>query len=189
MADSEATSLLEAARVDLDIFHAFGPKIPRKVNPYESFAFLLRCYYHTGARTHELARVTVGDVLNRTRQIVLGNHKTSKTQREQRVRHVTLNNEALSIFECFSTGKNRSEPIFTSSDGKRWAMRSLHERFRRVKEVAATQGIGDVRDHITIYDFRHLWISEMLMAGNDVATVARMAGTSIAMIERTYGHF
>ena len=27
------------------------------------------------------------------------------------------------------------------------------------------------------------------MAGNDIATVARMAGTSIAMIERVYGHF
>ena len=25
--------------------------------------------------------------------------------------------------------------------------------------------------------------------GNDAATVARMAGTSIAMIERVYGHF
>jgi len=46
------------------------------------------------------------------------------------------------------------------------------------------EGIGKIRDHITMYDFRHLWISEALMAGNDVATVARMAGTSIAMIER-----
>jgi hypothetical protein len=27
------------------------------------------------------------------------------------------------------------------------------------------------------------------MPGNDIATVARMAGTSIAMIERVYGHF
>ena len=35
----------------------------------------------------------------------------------------------------------------------------------------------------------HLWISEMLMAGVDVLLVARMAGTSVAMIERVYGHF
>ncbi len=28
-----------------------------------------------------------------------------------------------------------------------------------------------------------------MMAGNDIATVAKMAGTSIAMIERVYGHF
>jgi hypothetical protein len=27
------------------------------------------------------------------------------------------------------------------------------------------------------------------MEGNDIATVAKMAGTSISMIERVYGHF
>ena len=36
------------------------------------------------------------------------------------------------------------------------------------------------------YGFRHLWISEMLMAGVDVLLVARMAGTSVAMIERSF---
>jgi integrase len=46
-----------------------------------------------------------------------------------------------------------------------------------------------VRFVITIYSFRHLWISEMLMAGVDVLLVARIAGTSVAMIERVYGHF
>jgi hypothetical protein len=65
----------------------------------------------------------------------------------------------------------------------------VFDRFKRVKEVAAEQKIGKVRDEITIYNFRDLWISEALMAGNDLATVARMAGTSVAMIERVYGHF
>jgi integrase len=46
-----------------------------------------------------------------------------------------------------------------------------------------------VRFTITIYSFRHLWISEMLTAGVDVLLVARMAGTSVAMIELAYGHF
>jgi site-specific recombinase XerD len=59
----------------------------------------------------------------------------------------------------------------------------LDERFVKVRTRA---GVGD---DITIYSFRHLWISEMLMAGADVATVAKMAGTSIAMIEKVYGHF
>jgi integrase len=65
----------------------------------------------------------------------------------------------------------------------------VFDRFNRVKEVAAEQKIGEVRDSVTIYSFRDLWISEALMAGNDLATVARMAGTSVAMIERVYGHF
>jgi integrase len=45
------------------------------------------------------------------------------------------------------------------------------------------------RTIITPYTLRHLWISEALMTGVDVLLVARMAGTSVAMIERVYGHF
>jgi integrase len=65
----------------------------------------------------------------------------------------------------------------------------LPKRFDRVKEVARLLKFGAVREQITLYDFRHLWISEMLMEGNDLPTVARMAGTSIRMIETVYGHF
>jgi len=46
-----------------------------------------------------------------------------------------------------------------------------------------------VRSSITIYSFRHLWISELLMAGVDLLLVARMAGTSATMIEQVYGRF
>lgn len=39
------------------------------------------------------------------------------------------------------------------------------------------------------YALRHLWISEALMAGLDTKIVARLAGTSTAMVERVYGPF
>ncbi len=61
--------------------------------------------------------------------------------------------------------------------------REIAQRFSTVRRKAS------VRPTITIYSFRHLWISEMLMAGVDVLLVARRAGTSVAMIERVYGHF
>ena len=60
---------------------------------------------------------------------------------------------------------------------------NIAERFQTVRNRAG------VRNTITIYSFRHLWISEMLMAGVVVLLVTRMAGTSVAMIERVYGHF
>ncbi len=59
----------------------------------------------------------------------------------------------------------------------------LDDRFATARKRAG------IRSTITLYSFRHLWISEMLMAGVDVLLVARMAGTSVAMIERVYGHF
>ena len=188
LTDEEVAALFAAAKIDLDEFHRFGPKVPRSENPYDSFADMLRCYYHTGARTGELSDCLVEDVLFRTGQVILGKHKRSQTQREPTIRHITLNKEALEIFRRHSRGKEKSDPVFVNSDGRQWSGSLLPKRFHRVKQVARDREIGKVRDEITIYAFRHLWISEMLVE-NDIATVARMAGTSIAMIERVYGHF
>ncbi len=60
---------------------------------------------------------------------------------------------------------------------------NVNQYFRTVRDR------GGVRQEITVYSLRHLWISEMLMEGVDVLLVARMAGTSVKMIETVYGHF
>jgi integrase len=96
--DEEIEALFKAAMIDLDQFHRFGPKTPRTENPYSGFADLLKCYYHTGARTGELAACEVNDVLFRTGQVILGKHKRSRTQRTPTIRHITLNPDALAIF-------------------------------------------------------------------------------------------
>jgi integrase len=191
ISDAEVQTLFKAAEIDLDQFHKFGPKTPRapEDNPYRGFADLLRCYYHTGARTDELAQCRVGDVLFRTRQIVLGKHKRSRTQRTPSPRHITLDEEAFGILHRLCEGKKPDDYVFTNSDGRPYHRNTLFTRLARIKEVAAEQDLGEVRDEITIYSFRDLWISEALMAGNDIATVARMAGTSVSMIQRVYGHF
>lgn len=189
--DAEVRTLFAAAEIDLDQFHKFGPKTPRapEDNPYRGFADLLRCYYHTGARTDELAQCRVGDVLFRTRQIVLGKHKRSRTQPTPSPRHITLGEEAFAILERLCKDRGPEDRVFVNRDGRPYHRNTLFTRFARIKEVAAEQELGKVRDEITIYSFRDLWISEAMMAGNDIATVARMAGTSVSMIERVYGHF
>ena len=194
----EVEAVFAAAEMDLDQFRRFGLEDTlerngvdgcRRAEVYSNFADMLRCYYHTGARTGELVSCEVGDLLERTRQVVLGKHKRSRTQTNPTIRHITLNDVAFAIFQRNCEGKDLSERVFLNSDGKPWSARGTAKRLERVKEVAAKMKLGKVRKAISIYDFRHLWISEALMAGNDVATVARMAGTSIAMIERVYGHF
>jgi integrase len=179
ISDQEIKTLFDAAEIDLDAFHRFGPKTPRPAekNPYRSFSLMLHCYYLTGARTDELAQCRVDDVLRRTSQVILGKHKRSKTQRTPTIRHITLNAEALAIFTKQCADKQKTQYVFGNSDGKPFNRKTLAERFNRVKGIAAEQGLGKVRGEITIYSFRDLWISEALMAGNDIATVARMAGT------------
>jgi len=194
----EIEAVFAAAKMDLDQFRRFGLEKTleqngsegcRQSEVYSDFSEMLRCYYHTGARTDELVSCEVGDVLLRTKQVILGKHKRSRTQANPTIRHITLNDEALEILQRNCQGKELSDRVFLNSDGKPWTVRCTAKRFERIKQVAAKMKLGKVRDDISIYDFRHLWISDALMARNDVATVAKMAGTSIAMIERVYGHF
>ena len=42
--------------------------------------------------------------------------------------------------------------------------------------------------HRRIYDLRHTYATWSLAAGIDIFTLARRMGTSVAMIDRTYGH-
>ena len=55
---------------------------PPGQNPYEGFADMLRCYYHTGARTSELAEAVVRDFQVRARKLVLKRHKRARTMKE-----------------------------------------------------------------------------------------------------------
>jgi integrase len=155
---------------------------PTGQNPYAGFADVLRCYYHTGARTSELADAVVKDFQVRSRKLVLKNHKRSRTMNEPEVRKIVLNDAAFSILQRHCRDKGPNDPIFSRGNGKPWNKDLLDERFRKVRALAG------VREAVTIYEFRHLWISEALMVGVDVFTGARMAGTSVKMIEQTYGH-
>jgi integrase len=152
-------------------------------NPYIGFQELLRCYWLTGARTSELASCRVRDFIRSSHQLVLGRHKRSRTMKEATTRRITLNDEAYAIVVRHCQGKQPDDFIFTDFKGRPWTRTTLDYRFAAVRERAG------VREEITIYSFRHLWISESLMAGIDIATVARMAGTSVLMIEKVYGHF
>ena len=42
--------------------------------------------------------------------------------------------------------------------------------------------------HRRIYDLRHTYATWCLVAGVDIFTLARRMGTSVKMIDRTYGH-
>ena len=144
---------------------------------------MIRLYHATGARTHELIAVRAGDFQRVTRQIVLGHHKPTHTLKEPRPRQVLLNETAFGIMERRCKGLDANAYVFLRPSGGPYSNVNIAERFQTVRRKAG------VRSAITIYSFRHLWISEMLMAGVDVLLVARMAGTSVAMIERVYGHF
>jgi integrase len=144
---------------------------------------ILVVYHATGARTHELIEARCGDYQPGARQLVLGKHKRSKTLRNPIPRTITLNATANAILARRCEGRATEAPLFANRVGCASSGWEIARRFVTVRKHA------DIRPEITIYSFRHLWISEALMAGLDALLVARMAGTSVKMIETTYGHF
>ncbi len=194
LTEAEIDAAFFCADIDLNQFrrHGLEKTVARKgagnLKRSGNFGELLRCYYHTGARTNELASCEVADILSGTRQIILGRHKRSRTQKTPTVLYITLNDEVFGIVSRHAAGKGPGEKVFLRDNGRPWTVRSLAKRFERLKEIAAAVG-RPIRDEITIYAFRHLWISQCLMSEVDISTVAHMAGTSITMIEQVYRHF
>ena len=144
---------------------------------------IVSIYHTTGMRTHELIEARVGDFQVNSKTIVLGKHKRSRTLREPIPRTVHLNAVAYAILVERCRGFPADVLIFPNRAGKPFTSVLLDDMFSRLRKRAG------VREGITPYSFRHLYISEMLMAGVDALLVARMAGTSVKMIESTYGHF
>lgn len=153
-----------------------------------SFGDMMVVYHATGARTSELCDAVVRDFMPSTKQICLGKHKRTTTQTNPTIRNIQLGAKALAAVRRNVEGKGPGDPLFTRESGDRWVQNDVNRRFREVRKLAAKKE-QKIRDHITPYSFRHLYISELLMIGTPVFQVAKMAGTSASEIEKTYGHF
>jgi len=133
----------------------------------------IRALILTAARPGEIANAKIAD-LERSGLLTL----EGKTGR----RIVPLSPEALKHFkEC--AGKRPSDaPLVARDDGQAWT-----RYFWRDAVQAAREAAGLPAD-VVLYSLRHCAISEMLVGGIDPMTVARIAGTSVNMIQRHYGH-
>jgi site-specific recombinase XerD len=75
-----------------------------------------------------------------------------------------------------------STPLFCREDGKTWNKDSWKGP---IKEAAAA---AELSPAVTAYTIRHSVITDLVTGGLDLLTVAQLSGTSVAMIERHYGH-
>jgi integrase len=78
-------------------------------------------------------------------------------------------------------GKRRGI-LFPAPEGGRVDIHNWRNRFWTPSLAAA--GVK----HRRIYDLRHTYATWSLAAGIDIFTLARRMGTSVTMIDRTYGH-
>ena len=108
-----------------------------------------------------------------------GRIKNTKTRRSTRA--VPLQAKAVEALDSLPASVN---PIlFSNARGGRIDFRVFGRRHWRPAQIAA--GVEPIRG---LYDMRHTYATFALRAGVPVFAVSRFIGSSIAMIDRHYGH-
>nr|WP_186329601.1 tyrosine-type recombinase/integrase [Variovorax boronicumulans] len=125
-------------------------------------------------RPGALARLKVRQLDSRNSLLTIGRDKAGSG------RTLPLPETTLKVFEAAAEGKPRSAYLFQRANGKRWDKDSWKGP---VKDAVRAAGLPD---EATIYTVRHSVITDLVIGGLDLATVAKLAGTSLLMIDRHY---
>ena len=144
-----------------------------------SFQDLLRGICLLGCRPIELARAVVKDFDSRTGTLILRSFKGNN----ERTREIPLRplRGAESLVQRLCRNKTPLAPIWTRDDGKNWG----HSDWDDLVRAARTK--AKLAQDVTAYSLRVSWISDAISGGADILTVARITGTSVSMIDQTYG--
>ena len=97
-------------------------------------------------------------------------------------RFVLLPTQTAALLERASKSKLPNAPLFARWDGKRWR---ADEWVKAIKVAAAD---AKLPGEVVAYTLRHSGITDLVVGGLDLFTVAQLAGTSVEMIQDHYGH-
>ena len=150
----------------------------------------LTALLYTAARPGELERLTVRDLdlVSSTLRLTMSKGKGG-TERE---RFFCLSGAALEFFRLQAAGKADGDLLVAPRGwGRtRWSrairktVAGINTRRREVDPQAR-----DFPVDVCCYDMRHTAISDWLVNSVDIGTVAKLAGTSVLMIDRHYHKF
>lgn len=140
-------------------------------------AILIRAMCSLPMRPGAVAAFTVSNFDKRLNALTVGKDKAGKD------RKITLPASTASFFSEQAKGKLPSAPLFARADGSAWNKDSWKYKFKAAVKAAGLPAAA------TAYSLRHSTITDLIAgAGLDVLTVAMLAGTSLQMIEKHYGH-
>jgi integrase len=136
---------------------------------YPALADILTALWHTGARPSALINATATDL--RGDQIVLVRRPGAKVKKV-----VVYLNAAMQAMVA-----GRQGHLFRNEDGKPWTLETLQRTLLRLRRRCGCH-------HVFLYSYRHAFAHRALAAGVPIADLAQLMSTSVAQIERTYGH-
>jgi integrase len=144
----------------------------------------IRALLLTAARPGELANARVKDLDLLHRRLALTSSKGSTGERK---REVVFTEANAAFFKRLAKNKLPSASLLTRS-GYPWISKDWSRGVRAaIDAVNAEKEV--VPPDTSAYTMRHCTIADWLKAGMDVGSVAKMAGTSIQMIQKHYDKF
>lgn len=129
----------------------------------------------TGLRPGELAACTVADFDKEQGTL---NIRKSKTE----CRTVLLSTQATKHFKAIAGNRIALAPLVADDFGKHWNKDAWKKPFKEAVKAAK------LPEKTVLYTLRHCAITELIAGGMDSHLVAKIAGTSTAMIDANYGH-
>lgn len=127
-------------------------------------------------RPGALAGLKVGDFDKRTRALTIGKDKNGKP------RQITMPQVVADFFEEHVKDKLPAASIFARNGGTAWNKDAWKYPIKDAVEAAGVPGV------VSAYTLRHSVITDLIRARLPILTVAQLSGTSVAMIEKHYGH-
>jgi hypothetical protein len=127
-------------------------------------------------RPGALAALLVGDLEVRFDVLRIGKDKSGAD------RKIKLPPKLARFFKDAAGDRPATEPLLARADGQAWNKDAWKDPIK-----AAAQAAG-LPPGTVAYVLRHSAISDLVHGGLDLLTVAQISGTSVAMIEKHYGH-
>ncbi len=127
-------------------------------------------------RPGALAKLRAADFDIRTRTVTIGEDK------QGRPRQITVPQPIAEFLAVQVRGKLPAAPMFARADGRAWNKDAWKHPVKNATYTAA------LPSGVSAYTLRHSVITDLIRAGLPALTVAQLSGTSVAMIERHYGH-
>lgn len=127
-------------------------------------------------RPGALAELAVRDFDKRTSTLTIGRDKNGNP------RQIAVPKIIADFLEAQTRGKLPGARLFMRSNGAAWNKDAWKHP---IKEAAIKAALPD---GTSAYTLRHSVITDLVRGGLPVLTVAQLSGTSVAMIEKHYGH-
>jgi site-specific recombinase XerD len=127
-------------------------------------------------RPGALASLLAKDFESRTRTLTIGKDKHGQP------RQVTVPQVIGEFLAAQVKNKLPSAPLFMRKDGRAWNKDAWKHPIKQAVHAAK------LPSGAAAYTLRHSVITDLVRGGLPVLTVAQLSGTSVAMIERHYGH-